>query len=60
VAGGTGVGEINVGICGILGNGNTSIALKTQSRNRFCLLVEFHVRKAFCYGLVSVLESRTV
>lgn len=51
MAGGTGVGEINVGICGILGNGNTSIALKTQSRNRFCLLVEFHLRKAICYGI---------
>ena len=51
MAGGTGLGEINVGICGILGSGDTSIALKTQSRNRFCFLVEFHLRKALCYGV---------
>ena len=47
-----GVEVINVRICGILGNINTSIALKTQSRNRFCLLVEFHVRKALVMELV--------
>ena len=51
MAGGTGVREINVGICGMLGNGNTSIALKTQGRNTFCLLVEFHLRKALRYGI---------